>query len=622
MPTPDSDSQISFEGGQDVSLPSTKLEPNKFVAGINVSTAKGVLRPRFGFCRKALNIQKGGYSYAFNKIADFNLTFRAGLFQAYAPYRIGNKFYQLVVICGLIYMIDQSDFSVRVITLNANTQVNPVAKRINWFVAAKYIVFCDFPNRPVIVENGVARRSRVSLNELPVLSLGTYNQNRAMFSNASNEFTGGDPAGSLSAPLAPITINEILAGGPFAADIYKAPTDHDSPLTTLTTLQSIDTSTGIGSLIAASSDQIFSYDTTQPRVNWSTENSFGTCLSYQAGIVDQRAQININSDLFFVSKDGALRALSSARDEQYRWARTPMTLPAENWIQYYDPDLIKYSRICYFKNKIYWTVRPTRVVALRLDGSPILDAAHAGLLVLDMSNVARGQEDIPTNYARGINEPMPAWDGIWLGVKPMEMMINDDRMFIMSKDSGTNQIYEVTPDQSIDRTDEGYRRPIRSIVYTRDYFVKNIFQDKELVRFESNITDILGKFKYKVKYKPSDAPSFIDWGTFELDVLNGYTDFPKGVIKERTPVALKELNLLAPNVRDASNPVTKDLFQSIKRVQFRLELEGDSWQLNEFAIFANLKDIDLTKKETQQITEDVEAFKNLTGDFEYKEFGL
>lgn len=614
MPPIDADFQVAFDGGQDVSLPSTRLEPNKFVAGINVSTSKGVLRPRYGVCRKKLVLPRGGYSYEFNKIVNFNTLFRTGLFQAYVPYRIGSKFYQLVVVNGVIFMVNQQDFSVQCLTLNDVTQLDPYAKRINWGIVGKYIVFSDFPNRPVIIDNGVARRSDPALNELPVLNLITYNQNRGLFSNKANEWTGSDPAGALAFPLAPISIDEISAGGPFVGEIYKTPSNYDDPITALTTLQAVDSSTGIGVFIAATAEQIYSYDTTLPRADWNQAGQFGTCLSYEAGIIDQRAQTNVNSDLFFIPKDGTLRGLSAARDEQRRWARTPMSLPIENWVSYYDKELIRYSRVCYFNNKIFWTVRPTYSQAARLDGKPILDVYHSGLVVLDMANVSRGQ---------GMGQDStPGWDGLWTGVKPMDMIVNDGRMFIISKDSGTNQIYEVTPDCNVDRTDEGYRRPVKSVLYTRDYFTKNLFQDKQLVRFESNITDITGKFKYDVKYKPSDAPNFIPWGDYELDVLFGYETFCDQKATERTPVALKQLNLLRPDISKDSNPVNEDLFQTIRRVQFRLQIEGDSWQLNEFGVFASLEDVILNDTQTQEQSQEVEAFKELNGDWDYKEFGL
>jgi len=606
----DSDGQVSFDGGQDVSLPSARLEPNKFVAGINVSTSKGVLRPRYAFVRKALKIKPGKYSYEFNKQIDFQTNFKTGLFQALIPYRIGQNYYQLIVVNGLIYLLNQKDFSVKLITLNADTQVNPTQKRVYWGVCAKYIVIADFPNRPIIIENGVARRSDVDLNELPVLNLVTYNQNRAVFSNGLNEFTAGDPAGSLTAPLAPITVNEIMAGGPYAGEVYKAPSEYDDPISALTTLQSVDTSTGIGSAIVATQEQIFTYDTTQPRSEWINLNQFGTCLSYNAGIVDQLAQVNVNSDLFFVAKDGTLRGLSAARDEQKKWARTPLSLPVENWVQYYDPALVAFSRLAYFNNKIFWTIRPTYTKALRMDGTPILDVCHSGFAVLDMANVSRGMADVP-----------PAWDGLWTGVRPMAMIVNNNRMFVMSKDGNINELYEVVPTQSVDRTDGGQRRNIRSIIYTRDYFTKNIFEDKNLLRVESNFSDILGDFKFDIKYKPSDAPNFIDWGSYEMQVLNGYTRFPDGEVCQRTPVAINELTINAPNLANSSNPVNNNLYGVVKRVQLRMEIQAESWQLDEFVITANLLKEEANKGNTLPPCNKVEAFRVCTTDWDYERFG-
>ncbi len=104
-------------------------------------------------------------------------------------------------------------------------------------------------------------------------------------------------------------------------------------------------------------------------------------------------------------------------------------------------------------------------------------------------------------------------------------------------------------------------------------------------------------------------------------MLEGYERFPTGNVQQRTQVALKELIINAPDVRDASNPVNKDLYKTVKRVKYRIELEGDSWQLDEFAAFANTLDITLDKGETMQQPTQVEAFHTLTGDWEYKKFG-
>lgn len=606
---PDTDGQVSFEGGQDASLPPGRLPGNRFAAGVNLSTSEGTLRPRFALCRKKLVFPAGGYSWRFNKIADFKFLFKSGKFQAHHEYQIGTKYYQVVVISGVIFMIDQSNMNVKVLTLNAETQLSETAPRINVFDAGKYLAFSDFPNKPVLVEDGVARRSREDLYELPAFNVGTYNQSRAFFSNKGNEFTAGDPVGNPLTPNAPITIEEVaLSGSPYFQDTYTVPSKFDSPIRALTTLQAVDSSTGIGTLIAGTNNQIFAFDTVKPRDEW-LDGQFGKCISFNAGIMSSRALTHVGSDLFFVSEDGHLRSLSAAQGEQKKWARVPMSVPVKNWVLYYSDELSHYTEVCYFKNKIFWTVKPYWTDALRLNGSPILDVAHAGMVVLNLDNIARGDVDAA-----------PAWEGLWTGVRPMSMCVNDERMFIMSKDSGSNEFYEVLPDETVDRTDEGYTRQITSIVYTRDHFAKNSFVDKQLERLESNITDISGKFKYKVDFKPSDSGNFLSWGELNFEVLNGYREFCNGKITERVGISLKDLNLNKPSTKDG-NPITHDLYTMVKRAQFRLEITADNWKLNEYLITAILQEPQVNKQETKDF-KTVEEFRIPSTDWNYKEFGL
>lgn len=608
MPTPDTDAQISFEGGHNASLPASRIAENSYAKGVNVRADKGVLRPRFPFNRKKLTFPEGGYVYKFNKVADFKFIFKSGKFQAMHAYRIGEKNYQIVVISGIIFMIDQNDFTVTCLTLNEATQLDGTASRIIVFDAGKYLVLTDFPALPIIIEDGVARRSDVSLLELPVIRVGTYNNTRAFFSNFKNEFSAGDAKGNLAAPNAPITIQEIaLPGADYFQEVFQADSRFDSPITAMTSLQAVDDTTGIGSLIVGTKEQVFAYDTVKPRAEWLT-SKFGRCVSYNSGIIGPKAVTNVKKDLYMIGQDGHLRSLSASQNEQGQGTGAVMSLPVEDLLFYQSEELKEYTVICYFKNKVFWTIRPFWTDALRLNADPILDVAFKGLAVLNLDNVARDPNQTP------------AWDGLWTGVRPMDMNVNDDRMFIMSKDSGSNELYEVITDETVDRTDEGYRRPIKSVVYTRDMFAKNVFIDKEIKRFESNISEITGRFSYKVDYKTSDSPNFLNFGEHKQDVLYRYQKWCDDNIKERVPLSLKELNIKAPNSKEG-NPITKDLFfKACKRVQLRLEIEADSWQLNEFLITAVLQDAQLDKQETRQY-QPAEAFKTTYNDWNYKEFG-
>jgi len=119
----------------------------------------------------------------------------------------------------------------------------------------------------------------------------------------------------------------------------------------------------------------------------------------------------------------------------------------------------------------------------------------------------------------------------------------------------------------------------------------------------------------------SDAPNFIPWGEYKLDVLNGYTRFKNQSALQRQPVALKELTINAPSLSKAENPVNQDLYGTVKRMKLRLEIEAESWQLDEFMVAATILQEEANKGNTLEQPCPVEAFHELTGDWEYTEFG-
>ena len=603
------DNQTHFEGGQNMSMPPSELPENQYVKAVNVSTRKGVLTPRFGFERKKLKFPAGGYSYEFNKISDFEYNFHAGKFQALCPFVIGQRSYLVVVVSGIIYLIDQDTFNVSVLTLNTYSQVYDAAPRINWAVGGRFLVLYDFPSLPVILDGHVAYRSDRSIHQLPVANLGTFNQSRMFFANRGIGFSAGDPVGNDLTPDAPITVEEIEdSGSPYYGDVYAAPTKFNIPITAMATLQSVDTSTGIGALIAATNREIFAFDTTQARDKW-TAGQFGTSLNDEAGIVGPRALCNVNSDLFFVSDDGQLRSLSASRDAQKKWARVPMSVQVADWVSYIDDALKPYTAICYFKNKIFWTVRPYRVFAQRLDTTPVLDVAHSGMVVLETDNIARFGVDAA-----------PAWAGLWTGVHPMDMCVTpNERMFIMSKDSGGNFLYEVDPNLTVDKADTQVRR-IRSTVYTREHLFGNHFSLKKLHNVELGISSLRGPVHITVEYKPNHSEKYHPFGDFRYNVPDSYTDISSGLIPEKLPLAFREIKFGRPD-SDEAHPVTRDLFSCMKSVQLRVTLYADNWQFDTYQIGAEAFLENLTEflpDDLPEATEEAEPYSDWT----YEEFSL
>lgn len=613
--TPVPDGQASFEGGQNASLPPHRLEANQFAAGVNLRTEKGVIRPRYGYERKQLTFPSGGYSYRFNKVINFKTLFEGGKFQALVPYEIGNKSFLVVVISGVIFLIDTATYNVKVLTRNTNTQLNETAPRINWSDAGKYIVLYDFPSRPIIIEELSARRSDVDKDEIPTANLGVFNQSRLFFANKGNEFSAGDPVGNDLTPNAPVTAVEILLpGSPYFADIYSMPSQHNNPITAMATLQGIDDSTGIGQLLTFTKEEAWAYNTKDGRDTW-LAGKFGTSVSDKAGQVGPRAGVNVNSDYFFVSGDNQLRSLSAARDEQRKWARVPMSTEVDNWKKTVSPDLLQYNFLTYFKNKIFWSVRPYRIPAAKLDGTLVLDVAHRGLLVLETDNVSR----LGTDSA-------PAWAGLWTGIRPMDMCVTNQRMFSMGKEYySNNALYEIDPELSVDRTTSGKRRQIQTILYTREHYFNELFKLKSLQNIELDVTGIEGAFELGVDFKPSHSSNFLFWTNFKHKNTVAYTELCGSDVPEKRPLAFRELKFGIPDFTglDPSNgnPVTRDTFDKIKKVQFRITLKGDKWQFNQYKIDADIDEENKTETLPDNLP-DLTQESDCYSDWYYEEFGL
>lgn len=569
---------LEFLGGQDASKAPDRIAQNAFAAGVNLTTKNGVIGPRSGFKRQKLDFSDTGeFTLATKQKRRFEEIFSSGKFQAVIPYSIGNDFYQIIVIAGIIFLFNQNTLQVSIIEIEDGSRLNEGAARINWSDAGRFKVLYDFPARPVIIDGVTARRSDPKKNEVPISRLGAYNQNRLFIANGGNEFTAGDPTGSLAAPDAPVTFLEVLTlASPFFGEIFQLPTsDVTLPISAMTFLQTTDTSTGIGPLLIATKKSIFSYNSQNPRTAWKT-SPFGSLFTFSAGIAGARAFVNVNSDLFFISSDGQLRSASMSRDEQKRWARVPLSREVQNWIKFFDPTLVQFASMGYFNNRLFMTVNPYRTPARTTEGGATVDFAHGGIATITMDNISNLSNQSP-----------PVWDGLWTGVRPMDFCLNDDRFFIISKDEAfVNRIYEVTPETMYDQAGKRKRLPT-AILYTREYNFQNPFQNKEPHSIDLVLGELKGKVDVKVELKPSQSPKFLPWRTFSHEAPAETCEIPSDLeVNGFASQEFKEINLGQPEGSDECDPITLSFYRLFRELQLRFIIRGDNWELRQFRIKA------------------------------------
>lgn len=575
------DGDDNFLGGQDASKRPDNVFKNSYYAGINVTTEQGSLSPRWGYQRLKLDWRLTGNLRLPNfKARSYQEIFESGKFQAFIPYSIDRTYYLIVIISGIIFLVNQRTWQVSVLPIEGGPQLNENTNRIAWSEATKFLILYDYPNFPVIIEGVSARRSNPLLHEIPVSTLGGYNQNRLFIVNAGNELTAGDPIGLRGIDFAnpPISFLEIeTLGGDFFGQAFQLSTNYNNDrVTALTFLQVVDTSTGIGPLLIATRKAVWSYQSQSPRASWEA-NQFGSIFLNNTGIIGFRSHVGVSSDLFFMSADGEVRAISMSRGEQSKWSKVPLSREIKNWLKFWDVELKEYSVLGYFRNKVFVSVNPYHTTGSSIIGKVVPDYAHGGLAVFELDNVSNLKGDSP-----------PVWAGLWTGVRPMDMTNNDERFFIMSKDDDKrNRLYEMTPDRTYDVLD-GRIRYVRSRIYTRDYDFEQPMIDKSLVGLEFNIEDLQGPMNINIKYMPSHHTVWAQWRT------NWKHNAPWQTFEQPEPHEIdgfgghsfKRLNFGEPEDTTAFSPVTEDSYDKVRRLRLAIDITGKYWELNQIILRA------------------------------------
>lgn len=567
------DGTSDFSGGMNSALAPNSLKNNESALAINVSFQRTTVTPRWGH-EQVITLDwtlTGDYTRTSGVKVSFEEVFLSGKFQAFIPYSIGPDYFLIYVVSGFIFLINQATWEVTV--LNPTDPLNVDADRVNWSNAGEFLVFFDFPNRPFILEGITLHRSDPAADEVPVSVLGTYNQNRLAIANAGIDWTAGDPAGSTATPDAPVTFIEVLApSSPYVGDVYQVPTANKNNdfITAMGFLQVQDTSTGIGPLLVATRNAIYSYRTDLPRANWQGGAGgfvFGSVLLFSDGIVGQRAHVNVGSDLIFKSSDGQVRALSMARNEQRLWGNSPVSREVNTLLVPFDPSL-EYVAVCtHYLNKIFATCNPYRVDCYSAEGVLQTDYVNGGVVVIELDNTANLTNQSP-----------PIWAGLWTGARYMDFAANGGQFFSAAKFRNRNALFILDPEKTYDVV-EGKRRDIRSVLVTKEFFNPDLTVNKKIHSLDLGLRNMEGKVNLKVEYNQTTTETFVPWRDIDFESpteqCEAIPQFPNGLQSQGV------LNLNLGGVTDEVCNIAEGYPMYIyKGVQLRIILTGKNWELD------------------------------------------
>lgn len=555
------DATIEFIGGQDQSYRSDRIASDKYAAGVNVTTVLGLReRPKFHHVPLTV-VSTSGITPTNGRLKSYKEIFFTGRFQAKIPYIQGNSVFEIRIVSGVFFRVNYETRMVSVMT--EELFLSEFRRRYNWTIAGRFVVVYDYPDRPVIIDDNEIRRSSQKDFEVPPSVLGIFNNNRLGVANALHEFIFGDPVDpSENFPDAPITYREVF--GEAAAyreqSFSLGASNANEPITAMTNLIILDSSTGIGPTAVFTKNAIYSFPTDQPRVNWGNVNESGKLISY-VGTSGPRTVAHANTDLFFLSPDGAVRSLSNSRDEQRRYSNSGISKEVKEYLRY-TPDLIKTAVLEHHKERLFVTTNPYYTKCKTIDGRDTVDHCFRGLAVLELNNVSGLQRNA-----------VPAWAGIWTGIQPMDMSLVGDRFTIISKDpSGTNRTYEMVEESDRDII-QGRRKRVATRIYSRAYTGSgdeaNPFQDKELRSFEAAIK---GDYEITVYRRPTNLARWDRWKS-QVHSTTSKTKVIDGKIKQGEYHGYRVTNLGSPE-ETVCDPVSNESGRIFRKIQLLFQTFG------------------------------------------------
>lgn len=602
--TPLNDGNVSFIGGQHDGLPPDLIRDDQFQRGINLTTRNGRLGPRWGYVQKKVTVTtEGGIdSLSYKRI------FKRGKFQGGRAYDTESGTFILAVISGVIFRIDPRSFEADVVFLKDGDRMNQYRRQIPSSEAGRFVVFYDYPNLPVIVENNQARRSDLSresipgvaLPEIPTSVLGAYVQGRLHVANKKHEFLSGDPVGGINED-APITFEESLApAGSFNGKSVSLGTQSgNQPITAMGFLQVADTSTGVGPLIVATKGSVYTFRVDLPREDWEKE-AFGRLILYNAGIAGPNAISNQNSDVIFLSGDNQVRSLLFGTREQQRWSNAPISREISPWLEEFKkPELLDLGFVRSYRNKVFVSVAPYTTESLDTKGRKVFSHAHGGMVVLELDNVSSLGDDAP-----------PVWAGLWTGISPMAMMVLDEGPYVFSKDdNGANQLYFLDRELTYDVHDEKDKN-IVSRVYTREYDFQSPFVDKQVGGVSYIVSGVEGLFDLEAKYRGSHLSRWALWRHFQHNAQTEIKDAgaESGPLPLLESHSFRELHFGDPEERECDE-LTQDEGTVLRKVALRLTLSAKNWSLDAIKLrFFALEEQDRPATDTCDKVEEKQVF--------------
>jgi hypothetical protein len=474
-------------------------------------------------CAWADNVTfRGGYPSNRQQFVQVQLTdggnlalFLSGLYQGSAIYDIDDgSEYIVSMVAGALFEISITGQGMS-IKESWNDGLSKATAPQCWFCQADvYMVIQDGSSTPLIMQ-GLQTIRRAGTTEVPVGQSMAYGQGRLWLAQGRT-FVAGDILGGPTSVIS-FTEQTYLAEAAFFGVPLAA-----GNIVGMIFSEIGDTATGQGELIVMARNAAYSVNTTVPRQavanvtpGWQGTPGMQRVTLTNIGGTGWRNLLNVNSDVFFRSRDG-WRTYRTARNEQYGWGGTPISREMNRVLSNDSLGLLDYASSALFKNRVILTAEP---LPYRSAG-----ASFGSFVVLDLDVISSVINKANLAYMFSpyfTQRGSPAYDGRWALPNNLRVLqvisglfAHVERCFIFAYNTATNQteVWEMVDGQV---TDQG-NQLISSQIETKAFDFKLPDAFKMLRRGDLYFTSVLATTTVTVEYRSDGYPFWILWSTMTL----------------------------------------------------------------------------------------------------------
>lgn len=303
-------------------------------------------------------------------------------------------------------------------------------------------------------------------------SILNVTENPLVLSLQGDGFTVPTNAGNIRAFAYPIQLDEVLGQGPLFVFTPKQIYAQTVPVTR--------------------TDWIGANDSNQPiqRVVMNTN-----------GAVGDRCIVAVNGDLFYQSRDPAIRSFTMAVRYFQQWGNRPISNNIIRALQFNDRSLMRTASGIEFDNRVWQTILPK--VGSR-------GTVFQGIAALDLDPISTLKQD-----------KLPAWQGMYEGVDFLQLFEGDfgglQRAFavVESRLDHSIQVWELT---TASRTEDGDKRTTMLIefpAFDGSSMGSSLFEMKELDGCTIWADKMAGTIDFTLTYRVDQNPCEFPWATWQ-----------------------------------------------------------------------------------------------------------